>query len=58
MQTSKESQDAIHRISPDSSQENPSRFEELVGLLEEGTDRQQPLIWRVFTIPIWRMRLD
>ena len=40
MQTSKESQDAIHRISPDSSQEISSRFEELVGLLEEGTDRQ------------------
>ncbi|MEC7400525.1 MAG: CBS domain-containing protein, partial [Verrucomicrobiota bacterium] len=40
MQTSKESQDSIHRISPDSSQEISSRFEELVGLLEEGTDRQ------------------
>ena len=39
MQTSKESQDAIHRIDPESSEEISSRFEVLVGLLENGTDQ-------------------
>ena len=38
MNAFKENQDVIHRIDPDSSEENSVRFDELVGLLEAGSD--------------------
>ena len=38
MNALKEKHDMIHRIDPDNPEENPERFEELVRLLEEGSD--------------------
>ncbi|MEC8043802.1 MAG: magnesium transporter [Verrucomicrobiota bacterium] len=38
MQITKESQDTIHRIDPENSKEISNRFDQLVRLLEEGTD--------------------
>ena len=38
MNAFKENQDVIHRIDPDSSEENSVRFDELVCLLEAGND--------------------
>jgi magnesium transporter len=40
MNAFKESQDVIHRINSDSSEENSVRFDELVRLLEEGEDNE------------------
>lgn len=40
MQETKENQDAIHRIDPESSEEISNRFEELVELLQDGTDEK------------------
>ena len=40
MQANKENQDAIYRIDPESSEEISNRFEELVELLQEGTDEK------------------
>ena len=38
MNAYKENQDVIHRIDPESSEENSIRFDELVNLLEAGSD--------------------
>ena len=38
MNALKENQDVIHRIDPENSEEISNRFDELVRLLEEGSD--------------------
>ena len=38
MQPTKENQDVIHRIDPESSEEISNQFDELVRLLEHGSD--------------------
>ena len=40
MQPTKENQDVIHRIDPESSEEISNQFDELVTLLEDGTDQE------------------
>ena len=40
MQATKDNQDVIHRIDPESSEEISNRFDALVRLLSEGTDQE------------------
>ena len=40
MQPTKENQDVIHRIDPESSEEISNQFDELVDLLEHGSDEE------------------
>ena len=52
MQETKENQDAIHRIDPESSEEISNRFEELVELLQDAPMKKFPPTSILFTTPI------
>ena len=58
MNAFKENTDVIHRIDLKNSQEISTRFDELVDLLEGGTDENVKLHLQGFHHSTWQMRLD